>query len=56
MRRPWRLEYEDAEGVVRVLTTFAHKPAADARKAELEAQNPGVYYQVERHVDFEATR
>jgi hypothetical protein len=55
-RRPWRLLWEDADGRIRVATTFHHKPAADARRDELAAANPGIIYYVEKHVDFEATR
>jgi hypothetical protein len=55
-RRPWRLLWRTRTAALRVATTFHHKPAADARRDELAAANPGIIYYVEKHVDFEATR
>lgn len=68
-KRPWRVEllavYEADPlnpGAVqrsrdpqwRIVTTFAHEQPANARKALLEHENPGLTYRVREHVEFEA--
>lgn len=53
-RRPWRVEYEDAEGITRIATTATTKARAEALANELEEDNPGVHYEVAENVHFEA--
>jgi hypothetical protein len=54
--RPWRLEYMNAEGVwvSDSHRTYHTKRAAETAKAEREADQPGVIFRVEKHVEFEA--
>lgn len=56
-RRPWRVEQMTADGspIWRIVATFSSEPSALKRKADLEADNPGVTYRVEKSVEFEAT-
>lgn len=53
-RRPWRLEYLDAESLWRIDSTYATEQHAEEAKARKEADDPGVTYRVEKHVEFEA--
>lgn len=53
-RRPWRLEYLDAESLWRIDSTYATEQHAEEAKARKETDDPGVTYRVEKHVEFEA--
>lgn len=55
-RRRYRIEYENAEGgFVIVGKPFRFYRSAMRRKRTIEAENPGVFYRIVRHVNFEAT-
>lgn len=56
MKRPWRIEYEDAEGKTKVERTFHLKILATLALPGIEKENPGVQYRIEKHVEFEAKK
>lgn len=53
-RRPWRVEYENAEGARRVERTFHTKLGAQLGRRRIRRENPGVVYEIRKHVEFEA--
>lgn len=56
MRRPWRIEYLDAEGVVRVQRSFHFRRNAIRALPGIKAENPGVMFVLRKHVEFDAGR
>lgn len=54
MKRPWRIEYEDAEGNTVVERTYHLKVVAQIALPRIQKENPAVLYQIRKHVDFEA--
>lgn len=53
-RRPWRVEYEDAEGITRILRTYTTEQAMLDALPALKADNPGVELETANNVHFEA--
>lgn len=53
-KRPWRIEYEGAEGETRVLRTFHTRIGAIIAKPRLERDNPGILLEIRKHVEFDA--
>lgn len=53
-KRPWRIEYENAEGEIVVMRTFHFKRNAERALPAIEAENPAVLFRLRKHVDFEA--
>lgn len=56
MKRPWRIEYTNAEGKTVIERTFHFKIVAMLAAGKLEKENPGVEYRIEKHVEFEAAK
>lgn len=54
MKRPWRIEYDDAEGRTKVAGTYHLKILAQLALPGIQKENPGVQYRIEKHVVFDA--
>lgn len=58
MRRPWHIEYMNAEGAWKRLDTrtFRWRSSATRAMSKAGADQPGVLMRVEKHVSFDAGR
>lgn len=54
LKRPWRVEYPKPEGGMAVRSTHHTKIGANLAKAMYEKDEPGVQFEVRKHVEFEA--